>query len=290
MAAGAQAQEGSLRPVTITGRAAAPAADVTGFGDVPLKELPLSATVIDQRQIEASGARRLADLTRFDASVSDAYNAPGYWDFLSIRGFTLDNRFNYRREGLPISAETTIPLDNKERIEILKGTSGIQAGTSAPGGLVNYVVKRPTEQDLREVQARSRQPRQRAGRGRPGRPLRRRRAFGYRLNVAQERLRPLVRNLDGERSLVALATDWRVSRDSVLEGEFEWSRKSQPSQVGFSLLGNTLPAPGRPAPEPQQPALGREPSVFDAHHRHAALHAGADCATGAGRRNWARSG
>ena len=34
---------------------------------------------------------------------------------------------------------------------MLKGTSGIQAGTSAPGGLVNYVVKRPTEQDLRQV-------------------------------------------------------------------------------------------------------------------------------------------
>ncbi|QJW84379.1 TonB-dependent receptor plug domain-containing protein [Ramlibacter terrae] len=98
---------------------------------------------------EEAGARRLADLTRFDASVSDAYNAPGYWDFLAIRGFTLDNRFNYRREGLPVSAETVIPLDNKERIEILKGTSGIRAGTSAPGGLVNYVVKRPTQNDLR---------------------------------------------------------------------------------------------------------------------------------------------
>ncbi|MDB5872316.1 MAG: TonB-dependent siderophore receptor, partial [Ramlibacter sp.] len=151
VAASAQAQETTLKPVVITGHTAAPAADVTGFGDVPLKEVPVSATVINRQQLDASGARRLADLTQFDASVTDAYNAPGYWDFISIRGFTLDNRFNFRREGLPISAETTIPLDNKERVEILKGTSGIQAGTSAPGGLVNYVVKRPTEQDLREV-------------------------------------------------------------------------------------------------------------------------------------------
>jgi iron complex outermembrane recepter protein len=261
-AAGAHAQEGSLRPVTITGGTAAPQADVTGFGDVPLKELPMSATVIDQRQIEASGARRLADLTRFDASVSDAYNAPGYWDFLSIRGFTLDNRFNYRREGLPISAETTIPLDNKERIEILKGTSGIQAGTSAPGGLVNYVVKRPTEQDLRQVklEAGSRANLLAAADlgGRFGGD-----AYGYRLNVAQERLRPLVRNLDGERSLVALATDWRVTRDSVLEGEFEWSHKSQPSQVGFSLLGNTLPGPGDPRLNLNNQPWSRA-SIFDA--------------------------
>ena len=61
--------------------------------------------------------------------------------------------------------------------------------------------------------------------------------FGYRLNVAHERLRPLVRNLDGDRSLFALATDWRLGRDSLLEAEIEWSRKSQASQTGFSLLG-----------------------------------------------------
>jgi iron complex outermembrane receptor protein len=245
-AASAQAQETILKPVVITGRSAAPAADITGFGDLPLKDVPVSATIVNREQIEASGARRLADLTQFDASVTDAYNAPGYWDFISIRGFTLDNRFNFRREGLPISAETTIPLDNKERVEILKGTSGIQAGTSAPGGLVNYIVKRPTEQDLRavklEVTSRASVLAAADLGGRFGADG----AFGYRLNVAHERLRPLVRNVDGERSLVSLANDWRIGRDTVLEAELEWSRKTQASQVGFSLLGNALPAPVDP--------------------------------------------
>ena len=72
-----QTQETSLKPVVITGRTEAPAADITGFGDVPLKDVPVSATIIGRKQIEASGARRLADLTQFDASVTDAYNAPG---------------------------------------------------------------------------------------------------------------------------------------------------------------------------------------------------------------------
>jgi iron complex outermembrane receptor protein len=263
LSAGAHAQDATLKPVTVNERTAAPQADITGFGDVPLKDVPVSATVIDSRQMEAAGARRLADLTQFDASVSDAYNAPGYWDFLSIRGFTLDNRFNYRREGLPISAETTIPLDNKDRIEILKGTSGIQAGTSAPGGLVNYVVKRPTEQTLREVRLEATSRASALAAADLGGRFGADRAFGYRLNVAHERLRPLVRNLDGERSMVALATDWRITRDSVLDGEFEWSRKSQASQVGFSLLGPTLPAPADPRLNlNNQPWV--QPSVFDA--------------------------
>lgn len=245
LAAPAQAQDATLRPVTVTSGTALPA-DVTGFGDMPLREVPVQASVIDRRQIEAVGARRLADLTQFDASVADAYNAPGYWDFISIRGFTLDNRFNYRREGLPISAETLIPLDNKERVEILKGTSGIQAGTSAPGGLVNYVVKRPTQGDLREVRLEAVQGGSLLAAADLGGRFGHDAAFGYRLNVAHERLRPLVRNLDGERQLLAFAGDWRVGRDAVLEGEFEWSHRRQGSQAGFSLLGNSLPAPPDP--------------------------------------------
>ena len=264
VAASAQAQETVLKPVTVTGgRSMAPAADVTGFGELPLRDIPVSATTVTRQQIEASGARRLADLTQFDASVSDAYNAPGYWDFVSIRGFTLDNRFNFHREGLPISAETSIPLDNKERVEILKGTSGIQAGTSAPGGLVNYVVKRPTDYDLREakleVTSRSSVLAAADLGGRFGADGR----YGYRLNVAHEQLRPLVRHLDGQRNLVALATDWRIARDSLLEGEIEWSHKSQGSQAGFSLLGPLLPAPVDPRLNLNNQAWV-QPTEFDA--------------------------
>lgn len=268
LGATAQAQSpgdaaGTLRAVTVDERTASRPADVLGFGDVPLKDAPASATLIGRDKIQAAGARRLADLVQFDASVSDAYNSPGYWDFVSIRGFILDNRYNYRREGLPINAETAIPLDNKERVEILKGTSGLQAGTSAPGGLVNYVVKRPTEQDLREVrlEATSRASLLVAADlgGRFGAD----RAFGYRLNLAQERLRPTTRGVDGERSLVSLATDWRLSRDTVVEAEFEWSHKSQPSQAGFSLLGNTLPVMTDPRLNLNNQPWS-QPSVFDA--------------------------
>lgn len=250
LAAQAHGQDGPaplLQAVTVQSSAAARPLDVGGFGDVPLDEAPLSATVVDSATLRASGARRLADLTAFDASVTDAYNSPGYWDFLSVRGFVLDNRFNYRREGLPISAETSIPLDNKERIEILRGTSGIQAGTSAPGGLVHYVVKRPTERDLRRATL------ELSGRGgvlgavdlggRFGRDS----VFGYRLNVAHETLRPLLHDMDGRRSLAALAMDWRVSRDTVVDAEIEWSHKLQPSQAGFSLRGDVLP----PVPDPR---------------------------------------
>ena len=243
LGASAQTTPTQLAPVVVTGRTA-PTLDVGGWGDTPLDKTPLQASVFGTERLKDSGATRLADLVGFDPAVSDAYNSEGYYDFLTVRGFVLDSRFNFRRDGLPINAETAIPLDNKSRIEILKGTSGMQAGTSAPGGLVNYVVKRPLDAPLRSAGIEWRQPgsvtgaidlSQRFGAGQ---------AFGVRVNAAASRLDPMLRSATGNRSLFALAADWRVSADTLIEAEVETIHRSQPSQPGFSMLGNVVPAPG----------------------------------------------
>ena len=89
-------------------------------------------------------SQRLSDLTAcFDAAISDAYNTEGYWDYLTVRGFVIDNRFNYRRDGLPINAETAIPLDNKARSRCSRAPAACRPAPVHPGGLVNFVVKRP---------------------------------------------------------------------------------------------------------------------------------------------------
>src|SRR6476660_7908693 len=120
----AHAQTTTLAPVAVTGKAPIPAS-VAGWGNMPLEAVPLQATTIDQTQMRDAGARRLSDLTQFDAAVTTAYDTEGYIDYLTIRGFVVDNRFNYRRDGLPINAETSIPLENKARVDILKGLSGL---------------------------------------------------------------------------------------------------------------------------------------------------------------------
>ena len=253
--AAAQAQTGAADPagttaalpaVSVTTRAA-PAAGVAGWGDdVPLSRLPVQASIHGADALAAIGAQRLSDVTRIDPAATDAYNAVGYWDSLAVRGFVLDQRHNYRRDGLPITGETSIPLENKEAIEILKGVSGLQAGTSAPGGLVNYAVKRPLGQPLRSALLQWRSAgsvlaavdlSQRFGEGG---------AFGLRVNAAHEELRPQLRDADGRRSLLAVAGDWRPVAGGLLEAEVEASRRSQPSQPGFSLLGSSVPAPVDP--------------------------------------------
>ncbi|MCW5658815.1 MAG: TonB-dependent receptor [Burkholderiaceae bacterium] len=225
--------------VTVTGRAP-PSAAIGGFDDVPLSRAPFGATVFSPTALTDAGITSLADVTRISAGVNDAYNAVGYWSSFSVRGYRLDERTNYRRDGLPINAETALWLGNKSALEVLRGTSGIQAGVSAPGGLINLLVKRPngtrrvatlgfeesgTHQLALDLGDRA---------GPDG-------AIGWRINAEHERLDPLLRSSRGKRQGLAAALEWRLGADARLEAEVELNRQSQPSQAGFSLLGNTVP-------------------------------------------------
>ncbi|MEO8924843.1 MAG: TonB-dependent siderophore receptor [Caldimonas sp.] len=251
-----------LAPVSITGRSP-PQASVAGWGDTPLAQTPVQATVIDAAQLRDAGADRLADLVRFDASVTDAYNAGGYIDYFTVRGFVIDNRFNFRRDGLPVNAETSIPLDNKSRFDVLQGLSGIEAGTSAPGGLLDIIVKRPLEEPLSSAFVRGQERGSVLGSVDLSRRFGKDNAFGLRLNVAGEHLDPEVRDDRGSRRLFALAGDWRLGTGTLVEAEIEQSHRSQPSVPAFSLLGDRVPV----VPDPRINLNDQPwslPVVFDA--------------------------
>jgi iron complex outermembrane receptor protein len=226
--------------ITITGRQDR-TPSVTGFGDLAAARAPFQAGSFGNGRLDDAGVDTIGGLGRLDASVGDAYNADGYWSIVAVRGFTLDNRFNYRRDGLPINAETAIALDNKERLELLKGASGIQAGTSAPGGLVNLVVKRPVAAQ-REVALRWRERASVLAAADVGDRVGTDGAFGWRVNVAAEHRDPQQRDTQGRRWLGAFAADWQVGADTLIEAEIESSRQRQPSVVGFSMLGDRVPS------------------------------------------------
>lgn len=249
--------------IVVTGRTLQLPADVAGFAGVPPARLPMSVDVVGEQRLLDAGAQQLSALTRFDASVGDAYNAEGYWSNLTVRGFVLDNRTNYRRDGLPVNAETALPLAAVERIELLKGTSGIQAGISSPGGLVNLVVKRP-DVDLRSARVEWREDGTLGAAADLSHRFGAARAFGLRLNAYAENLDPPVVDARGQRRQFALAGDWRASAASVLEAEVDWAHQRQPSVPGFSLLGDRVPEPASIDPRinlNNQP--WSTPSVFD---------------------------
>jgi len=257
---GAGGRAGTLAPITVDAsrddpdRAPARATTaVGGFGAAPMAETPQSISIVDAESLEERGARNLSQAIRLETSVADYYNTVGYPESLQIRGFLLDSIGNYRRDGMAISNHAPAALENRERIELLKGLSGIQAGTSAPGGLVNHVLKRPTAENLRSIgfglseKGTSRLHADFGGRLDTG-------VIGYRVNLAAEQLRPDVDAADGQRRFVSGFFDARLPAGLLLEAEFEHHRFRQPSVPGFGLLdadgdgfAETLPAPVDPS-------------------------------------------
>jgi iron complex outermembrane receptor protein len=238
----AQDTNASSQPVSevvVTGNRfiASDRASVGGFAETSLFDTPASIVAFNHTQIQDLSIRSTTDAMRFDASVSDAYNAVGYAEQFSIRGFKLDNNYSYRKDGFAIPGDAQIPLENKERIEILKGLAGLTAGVATPGGIVDYVTKRPTDQLLRSATVETGERGSVYGAldlgGRFADPR-----FGYRINAAAENIHPYVRGANGERQFISGAFDWQIAPDAKLSIDMDYQRKAQITAPGFQLLRN----------------------------------------------------
>jgi len=116
-------------------------------GDVPLKELPQSVSVLSSEMLEDAGITRLDAALDLASGVNRQNNFGGIWDAFAIRGFSGDenlpssvlvNGFNAGRGfGGPRDAS------NVERIEVLKGPNSALFGRGEPGGTVNVITKKP---------------------------------------------------------------------------------------------------------------------------------------------------
>ncbi|SHG57494.1 TonB-dependent siderophore receptor [Massilia sp. CF038] len=239
----AQSTNESMPEIVVTASkwAVTDRASVGGFGETPLMQTPFSVVAIGREQMADLGIRSTTDAMQYDASVSDSYNAVGYAEMFSIRGFMLSNASSYRKDGIAISGDAQIPLENKERIEILKGLAGLQAGVTTPGGLINYAVKRPTNTPLRSVTLEARERGTVYGAMDLGGRMDDRR-FGYRFNAAAENLRSYVKGADGERQFVSGALDWQISPQALVQLDMDYQHKSQITAPGYQLIrGVELP-------------------------------------------------
>ena len=216
-------------------------ASVGGFADMPIIDTPVSISAFSREQMQDLAIRSASEALAYDASVGDAYNAVGYAEQFSVRGFMLNNNSGYRKDGIAISADTQIPLENKERLELLKGVAGMQAGLAAPGGILNFVTKRPTNTDLRSVTVEARERGTLYGAVDLGGRFEDKR-FGYRVNAAAERLRSYIDGADGKRQFVSGAFDWQISPDALLQLDADFQHKEQITAPGYQLIrGVELP-------------------------------------------------
>lgn len=236
--------ETELSPVVVTGEKGtgyvAKSAMIGGPGgteEVLLKDIPASVTVISKDLLDDRQARVMSEAARLDASIGDYYAAMGYYESLYIRGFPLDAATSYRINGMSVTGEQNIAFENKERLEILKGVGAMQAGAASPGGIINYVTKRPKDVQSFTVGTGERGAKYLAADY--GKFLGETKSLGIRINAAHENIRPYVKDAKGERQFFSLAADAKISSKTLIKFDFEYQDKSQKSVPGLMLLGGT---------------------------------------------------
>ncbi|MCO8312568.1 TonB-dependent siderophore receptor [Pseudomonas mandelii] len=230
-----------LPAVTVTGEDTsgyqADSASVGGFEAAPLLDTPASISVINEALIKDQQARLLSEVLRNDASVGESYAPVGYYENFVVRGFSLNSASSYKINGRTITGEQNVGLENKQQVELLKGLSGLQSGVSEPGGLVNYVTKRPA--DVRSVTVST------DDRGSGylatdvGGWFGSEQQFGLRANLAHEDLHSYVEHTNGQRDFASLAFDWNISPNALLQLDAEYQTKEQRSAPGYQLLGGS---------------------------------------------------
>jgi iron complex outermembrane receptor protein len=194
-----------------------------GFTAAPILDTPFQVNSIPAEVFRDQQARSLVEVVLNDPSVSEA-GTPPWYDRVQIRGFYLGTD-SYFRDGLAMNDQATTPLDNKAAIEILKGPTALRYGFTSPGGIVNYVLKRPTEEPFARVRL--------FGDGFGGVGLGgdvggrfgERREFGVRINAAREQERTYIDDVRGDRTFFSTYVDWRVTDRLLLEAEYESQRR-----------------------------------------------------------------
>ncbi len=207
------------------------------FDTLPLAESPLSASVVTRNLLTDQFARVLSDVVKNDASIGEDYAPVGYYGDFQIRGFTLDLATGLQINGQVIAGEQDVPLENKERVELLKGIAGVESGVTSAGGLINYVTKRPALVQSAELAT--------DHRGTAfaavdlGRLFGARKQAGARINLAAESIQSYVQSTHGWRGVGAASADWRLTDKASLKSDFEFQHKRQRSVAGYQLLGGT---------------------------------------------------
>ena len=116
-----------------------------GKGTHTLKEIPQSVTVMTRKQMDDQGLTDLKDAANQTTGLVGVQGV-GKGMILTSRGFQIDD---WQYDGVPIPRNTytlgnwaTQDLIFFDRMEVLRGASGLLQGTGSPGGAINLVRKR----------------------------------------------------------------------------------------------------------------------------------------------------
>ena len=223
---------------------------VGAFRDQDPLDVPLTNNVVTREVLDAQGTNTLHGALRNTAGVTHAQISNSTYDNISIRGILVENRGNYRLNGsLPIINLIDTPLENKERVEVLKGASSMYYGLVPPSGVVNFVTKRAGKVPVTSVATSINNHGAVDAHVDIGRRFGEDDSMGLRLNAVAGKQDTGIHNYEGDRQLISAAYDWKVNRRFTLKADVEHYRKDVSEQAALTLptaVGGVITLPGVP--------------------------------------------
>ncbi|NKJ49606.1 TonB-dependent siderophore receptor [Burkholderia sp. SG-MS1] len=203
-------------------------------------DTPFSTRVVTSEDAQDLFATTANDLFKYDPAVTvSSENSVSENSMFNVRGMPIDTLNSIKVDGQTFpSWDTDLSLEPFEQVELLKGLSGFMYGFGSPGGIVNYVLKRPTDDPYRSFtlgyKSSSVFTQAVDLGGRFGNDNR----FGYRLNLANEYGNTAEENGHVSRQVASLAFDFRITPDLVLSADaFYQKRKAEGTLFGLMFAG-----------------------------------------------------
>ncbi|MGF6129196.1 outer membrane receptor for ferric coprogen and ferric-rhodotorulic acid [Pseudomonas frederiksbergensis] len=113
-----------------------------------LRETPQSVTVITRQQMDDQGGTSIADILRRAPGISVQNYDSERWEF-SSRGLPITNfqydGVNTDYDGVYDYGTTSTDMATFDRVDIIKGATGLMTGSGDPSATVNLIRKRPTQ-------------------------------------------------------------------------------------------------------------------------------------------------
>jgi iron complex outermembrane receptor protein len=223
------------------------AGTVGSLDNTSIRETPLSVTAVTNAVMSDQVSRVLSDVVKNDASVGEDYAPVGYYGDFEIRGFPIDLATGMQINGMTIAGEQDVPLENKQRVEIVKGIAGLESGVASAGGVIDYVTKEPYAGEHTTLDLATDHRGSSYGDVQFTIPSLHGRS-GLLVTAAGEDIHTYVEGANGWRGMGAANGKWQIGADTQLTTDFEYQHKVERSEAGYQLLGGTtVPAPVYPS-------------------------------------------
>ncbi|QCE34763.1 hypothetical protein FAI40_05005 [Acetobacteraceae bacterium] len=118
--------------------------DLGPLGEMQSQKTPFSMMTTTHDVIENQQLRDMTQATQYDPSVRWVQNDMGS-SHLVDRGYTSSSLNNSRVDGLNASIQGSYTTEAFDHVSVLNGMAGALYGSEDPAGMLNMVLKRPTE-------------------------------------------------------------------------------------------------------------------------------------------------